>query len=236
LKISGVSRVAQLLREQGDRLAQFLTEDDRGRRVPSYLDQLAVHLEQERKEVSKELSDLALNVEHIKEIVSMQQNYARISGVIETVVLADLVDDSIKIHGRAYTRHGIVLERDFEPLQPVSVDKHKVLQILVNLIHNAKYACDAANLPDKRVTVRIRAKGADRATIEVADTGVGIPPENLPRIFSQGFTTRKGGHGFGLHSAILAAHELGGMLTVQSDGLGHGATFTLELPLQPPAY
>jgi signal transduction histidine kinase len=197
---------------------------------------LAVHLEQERKEVSKELSDLALNVEHIKEIVSMQQNYARISGVIETVVLADLVDDSIKIHGRAYTRHGIVLERDFEPLQPVSVDKHKVLQILVNLIHNAKYACDAANLPDKRVTVRIRAKGADRATIEVADTGVGIPPENLPRIFSQGFTTRKGGHGFGLHSAILAAHELGGMLTVQSDGLGHGATFTLELPLQPPAY
>jgi signal transduction histidine kinase len=235
LKISGVSRVAQLLREQGDRLAQFLTEDLRGRRVPSYLDQLAAQLEDERAEVEKELSGLVANVDHINQIVAMQQSYARVSGFLEPVALAELVEDAIKIHGGALARHGIELARDFEQLPPVLIDKHKVLQILVNLIDNSKHACDAATQAEKRVTIRIQAIGPDREKIEISDTGVGIPPENLTRIFSQGFTTREGGHGFGLHSAVLAAHELGGTLTAQSDGLGHGATFTLELPLQPPS-
>ncbi len=233
-RIDGVARLARLLKEQGDRLAHFLTEDTRGRTVPAYLEQLSAHLEQERVEVARELSGLILNVDHIKEIVSMQQNYARVSGVVETVSLADLAEDAIKIHSGAFARHGIALVRDYEQLPPMSVDKHKVLQVLVNLIHNSKYACDATNQPEKRVTVRIRAGGPDRVRIEVADTGVGIPPENLTRIFSQGFTTRKGGHGFGLHSSALAASELGGSLTVHSDGPGRGATFTLELPLQPP--
>jgi len=233
-KINSVARLARLLKEQGDGLARFFTEDTRGRTVPAYLEQLAAHLEQEQTEVNKELSGLILNVDHIKEIVAMQQNYARVSGVVEIVALADLVEDAIKIHGGAYARHGITLERDFEQLPPVLVDKHRVLQILVNLIHNSKYACDATNLPDKRVTIRIKASGPNGVIIEVEDTGVGIPPENLPLIFSQGFTTRKSGHGFGLHSAALAAKELGGALTVHSDGLGHGATFTLNLPLQPP--
>jgi signal transduction histidine kinase len=176
-----------------------------------------------------------LNVDHVKEIVAMQQSYARVAGVIETVPLADLVEDALKIHGGAYARHGIVLERDYEPLPPVSVNKHKVLQILVNLIQNSKYACEETNQPEKRVTIRIRASGPDRARIEVTDTGAGIAPENMTRIFSQGFTTRKGGHGFGLHSGALAAKELGGTLAVRSEGPGLGATFILELPLQAPS-
>ena len=233
-KVVGLARLSQLLDFQGDKVFQFLMEDPRGRSVPSYLKQLSIHVGEEHAEVVEELRYLVSNVDHIKEIVSMQQNYARVSGVVETVALADLIEDSIKIHGRAYARHGIKLERDFEQLAPASVDKHKVLQILVNLIHNSKYACDGANLPEKRVTIRLRACGTDHARIEVADTGVGILPEDLTRIFSQGFTTRKTGHGFGLHSAALAAHELGGSLTVHSDGPGRGATFTLEFPLQPP--
>jgi C4-dicarboxylate-specific signal transduction histidine kinase len=234
-KVDGVARLARLLREQGDGLARFLTEDVRGRTVPAYLEQLAAYLEQERAEVGKELDGLILNVDHVKEIVAMQQSYARVAGVIETVPLADLVEDALKIHGGAYARHGIVLERDYEPLPPVSVNKHKVLQILVNLIQNSKYACEETNQPEKRVTIRIRASGPDRARIEVTDTGAGIAPENMTRIFSQGFTTRKGGHGFGLHSGALAAKELGGTLAVRSEGPGQGATFILELPLQAPS-
>jgi signal transduction histidine kinase len=234
-KVDGVARLARLLREQGDGLARFLTEDVRGRTVPAYLEQLAAYLEQERAEVGKELDGLILNVDHVKEIVAMQQSYARVAGVIETVPLADLVEDALKIHGGAYARHGIVLERDYEPLPPVSVNKHKVLQILVNLIQNSKYACEETNQPEKRVTIRIRASGPDRARIEVTDTGAGIAPENMTRIFSQGFTTRKGGHGFGLHSGALAAKELGGTLAVRSEGPGLGATFILELPLQAPS-
>jgi signal transduction histidine kinase len=111
------------------------------------------------------------------------------------------------------------------------LDKHKVLQILINLLRNAKYACDESGRPDKQITVAIARQG-DRVHITVADNGVGIPAENLPRIFSQGFTTRKTGHGFGLHSGILAARELGGTLTVRSEGAGQGAAFTLELPVK----
>jgi signal transduction histidine kinase len=114
------------------------------------------------------------------------------------------------------------------------VDKHKVLQILVNLLSNAKYACDEGGPAEKRVTVRIAPAAGDRVKIEVADSGIGIAPENLARIFGHGFTTRPSGHGFGLHSGALAAKELGGTLTVTSPGSGQGATFVLELPLVPP--
>jgi PAS domain S-box-containing protein len=233
-KVEGVSKLARLLREQGAELGRFLTEDERGRKVPTYLEQLAEHLEQERAELGKELDGLMLNIDHIKEIVAMQQNYARVSGVVETVELSGLVEDAFKIHGGAYVRHGITVEQDYGKVPTISVDKHKALQILVNLLHNAKYACDAANRPDKRVTVRIMAAGQERVKVVVSDNGVGIAPENLTRVFTQGFTTRKGGHGFGLHSGALGAKELGGSLTVHSDGMGHGATFILELPCQPP--
>jgi signal transduction histidine kinase len=123
------------------------------------------------------------------------------------------------------------LIREFETDPVISVDKHKVMQILVNLVRNAKYACDDSGQPGGRITVRIT-RDERFVRVSVIDNGVGIPPENLARIFSHGFTTRKTGHGFGLHSGIVAAKEMGGALLVKSDGPGLGATFTLELPLE----
>jgi signal transduction histidine kinase len=67
--------------------------------------------------------------------------------------------------------------------------------------------------------------------ISVTDNGVGIRPEHLTHIFEHGFTTRKDGHGFGLHSGAIAAKEMGGSLAVYSAGPDQGATFTLSLPL-----
>ena len=122
---------------------------------------------------------------------------------------------------------------DYGQVPEVSADKHKVLQILVNLIRNAKYACDESGRDDKRLVMRA-SNGDDRVRIAVIDNGIGIPAENLTRIFAHGFTTRKDGHGFGLHSGALAAKELGGALRAHSDSVGRGATFTLELPLRPP--
>jgi signal transduction histidine kinase len=131
-------------------------------------------------------------------------------------------------------RHRVTLKREYEPVPPTLLDKHKVLQILVNLISNAKYAVSHAPHADKSITLRIVPDGPDYVLIQVKDTGIGIPPENLTRIFGHGFTTRRDGHGFGLHSGALAARELGGSLTAHSDGPGCGATFTLRLPLRPP--
>jgi C4-dicarboxylate-specific signal transduction histidine kinase len=159
----------------------------------------------------------------------MQQNYARVSGLTETLNAVDLVEDALRLNEGAIARHKVTVVRDFkEPVQ-ITVDKHKVLQILVNLIRNAKYALDDGNPPEKLMTVRVGAD-AKRLRIAIIDNGIGIPAENLVRIFGHGFTTRKDGHGFGLHSGALTAKELGGSLTVQSEGWNKGAAFTLEIP------
>jgi PAS domain S-box-containing protein len=233
-KGGGVAKVAKLLLEHNADLGKFLSDDDRGRQVPVYLKQLGDHLEQERTGMVKELEGLKRNIEHIKEIVATQLNYAKVFGVVETVELPALMEDALRIHGGAFERDGVTLVREFDRLPVMSMDKHKLLQIVVNLLSNAKYACEAADRKDKRVAVRLKTAGDGRVKIEVADNGVGIAGENLTRIFSQGFTTRKGGHGFGLHSGALAAKELGGSLSVHSDGPGMGSTFTLELPVVAP--
>jgi PAS domain S-box-containing protein len=231
-KCSGLARVAALLQEHAADPTAFLT-GAQGRHLPVYLQELAAALLAERDTAIAELEDLRANVEHIKEIVAMQQSYARRGGVTDLVDIRTLVDDSLRMNEGAISRHGITLVRDFQEVPQIVVDKHKVLQILVNLIRNAKYACDESGSAEKRVTVRVRA-GNGLMQIAVIDSGVGIPPENLGRIFNHGFTTRKDGHGFGLHSCALAAKELGGSLKGESDGPGRGATFTLTLPLSQP--
>jgi signal transduction histidine kinase len=177
-----------------------------------------------------ELNGLNHNVEHIKEIVAMQQNYAKVSGTEEKVEISELVEAALKMHSGAYIRHSVKVVREYEVVPALIVDRHKVLQIFINIFQNAKYACDQGGQPEKKVIVRIKRRGDDRVVIEISDNGIGISAENLTRIFSHGFTTRKDGHGFGLHGAALAAKEMGGSLTAQSEGIGKGATFILELP------
>jgi PAS domain S-box-containing protein len=232
-RVADVRRLAQLIEEHAEDLAAFLTKDPKGRMVPGFLGQLAEKLDSEHAAVLEELSALRSNVEHVKEIISMQQSYARVAGVFENIQLADLLEDTLRMNAGAFARHDVKVVRDYSVLPPVWTDKHKVLQILVNLVRNAKYACDDSSRSDKQVTL-CATTGEGRVRIAVIDNGVGIPPENLTRIFNHGFTTRKDGHGFGLHSGALAAKELGGSLTVHSDGPGLGAVFTLELPCQPP--
>lgn len=234
LRLDNLGKAVQLLRDNQPDLGRFLSEDAKGRKLPDYFEKLGEHLTEERAKLLTEVGDLAGNIEHIKTIVAMQQNYARVAGVEETVALGDLVESAIRMHAAAYVRHGVTLTRDFAVTPEVTLDKHKVLQILVNLLHNAKYACDESGRADKNVIVSIRAVAPERVAVEVADNGVGIAPEHLPRIFTHGFTTKTNGHGFGLHSSVIAAQQLGGTLAVHSAGLGQGAMFTLELPLHKP--
>ena len=228
-KCTKLGQVASLLTEHAGDLASFLA-GAQGKHLPGYLRELAEGLVSERDTATAELSALCSNVEHIKEIVAMQQSYARRGGITETLDVRVLVEDSLRMNEGAFSRHGVTIVRDYEDVPLINVDKHKVLQILVNVIRNAKYACQES---EKRVTVRIRATDASML-ISVIDTGVGIPKANLDRIFSHGFTTRPDGHGFGLHSSALAAKALGGSLHAESAGPGQGATFTLALPLVSP--
>lgn len=235
-KILTLSKTAGLLRENLDQIGSYLSENPKGKMIPDFLIKLSDQLERERGVALCKMKDLLLDVEHIKEIIAMQQSFAKVSGVIEPLIARDLVEDALRIHAGALQHHQIALEKDFDAAPRVMVDRHKVLQILLNVIRNAKYAMDEGPNRPKLLKVRIYrrnlASGAPhRVCIEVKDNGVGIDPDNLTRIFSHGFTTKKDGHGFGLHSAANAAREMGGILTASSPGLGLGATFTLELPI-----
>ncbi|MFO1476400.1 MAG: two-component regulator propeller domain-containing protein [Verrucomicrobiota bacterium] len=233
MRLPNLTKISTLIQENSADLATFFSNDPRGKQLPQYVQELARHLGKEQQDLVAELHSLAHNVEHIKEIVAMQQTYAKVSGAEEKVELADIVDNAIKMQANAYTRHEVKVEREYQPLPPVVIDRHKVLQILINIFQNAKHACDDGKPAEKKVNVRIRAAENDRLQVEVQDNGIGIPPENLTRIFSHGFTTRKEGHGFGLHSSALAAKEMGGSLTALSAGVGKGATFILDLPMRP---
>ena len=231
-KVTGLQRATALMREKNGQLADFLTSDPKGKLLPTYLDTVADQLAEERNELLTKVQSVAQNIEHIKEIVAMQQSYAKVSGAYENLMAADLVEDALRINLAAFDRHNIQVVREFTPnLPPVCVDRHKVLQILINLLRNAKHAMEELDVESKRMTISISQNTSDRVTIAVRDNGLGIPASNLTKIFNHGFTTKKDGHGFGLHSGANAAKEMGGSLSAHSDGPGKGAEFTLKLPV-----
>jgi PAS domain S-box-containing protein len=232
-KVPNIAKAVSLMRAHENDLAGFLANDPKGRQLLDYLSNLAAHLAQEQEQILQEAGSLAKKITHIKEIVAMQQNYAKSFGILESLSSVDLVEDAIRMNIGSMERHRVKLVREYAEVPPILAEKHKVLQILVNLIRNARDACDDSGREDKQIALRI-ANGSNSVKISVTDNGVGIPGENLTRIFNLGFTTKKNGHGFGLHSGALAAKELGGKLIAFSEGTGCGAMFTLELPIQKP--
>jgi signal transduction histidine kinase len=228
-----LAKVTSLLKAHRHELPAFFVGDPKGQKIPEYLEQLVTHMAANEAQVRTELQSLSKNIEHIKEIVVMQQSFARVAGVAQTMSATELIEDALRLNALALERHEVEVLRDYPPNSlSITIDKHKVLQILVNLIRNAKYACEESGRPERKLEIGLT-NSDGRIRIRVADNGVGIPAENLTRIFSLGFSTRRDGHGFGLHSAAIAARQLGGALAVHSDGPGNGAVFTLDLPQQP---
>jgi signal transduction histidine kinase len=222
-----------MLDEHGDNLAAFFANDRRAAQIPRYLKALADHLNGEHRVAIDELDGLCRHIDHIKEVVAMQQSYAKVAGVSEQVALTDIIEDAI---GALFPAENspVAIVREFGCRPQIDIDRYKLLQILMNLLQNAKRACVEASVADKQIKITTAQHG-DFVRIGVCDNGVGIAPENAARLFSFGFTTSKTGHGFGLHSSAIAAKQMDGSLSATSEGLGKGATFTLELPLHPPA-
>lgn len=232
-RIANVSKVADMVADPEGGLSHFLTEDPRGQQIPSYLASLASVLQDEQQLMLKETTSLRNQIDHIKDIVTMQQSYKVNSSVNETISPEQLMEDAFEISSDSLARHEITVQRDYQQVPPITVQKHKVLQILLNLISNAKHACNDGESEKKIITLRIFGSGNNRISMQVSDNGIGIFPENITHIFQYGYSTRKSGHGLGLHISTLAARALGGSLTVHSGGPNQGATFTLELPCHP---
>jgi PAS domain S-box-containing protein len=230
-EVKDLNRVLELVSQHREDLGDFLTKDPRGQHLPGYLIEAGRVLSREQAMLQEKLHSLTKNIDHIKTIVSTQQSYAGMSGVEQIVELGDLLDDALNINVGSLDRHHIEVSKEYDRIPPLSLDKQKAMQILINLIGNAKHAIRDSEAEKGRIRLRI-ARQENWVKVQVTDNGIGITRENLDKIFRHGFTTKKDGHGFGLHSAVLAAKEMGGSLAASSEGTGTGATFTLKLPLK----
>lgn len=230
-KALGLGRAVQLINEHQGDLGTFFTEDEKGKLLPGYLNQLVDAIALEQQGMTDELAQLSKSVDHIKDIVATQQHYAGASTLKEPVHISALMDDALRMNAGALSRHNVTVVKHYAQVPEILADKHRLLLIMVNLISNAKYAM--SNLVDRPRQMTLTVQPRDDATLQISvkDDGEGIPAENMTRIFTHGFTTRKEGHGFGLHSCALAAVEMNGQLTAHSDGPGLGAMFTLTIPM-----
>jgi PAS domain S-box-containing protein len=226
----GLTKTAELVAGQRANLGRFFTEDERGRHVPEYLEQLAARQAADRAGLLESVERLLEHIEHIKRIVVLQQEHARSVSLREDTSLPDVIEDALSINKAAIARHDIEIVRDYQVEPRLHLHKHKLLQILINLVSNAKYALADTPRDERRIIVRMTQPTQELVRIEVIDNGCGIPAELLTQIFQHGFTTRAEGHGFGLHASVLAAKDMGGSLHARSDGPGRGACFTLEIP------
>jgi signal transduction histidine kinase len=170
---------------------------------------------------------------HAARIVQTLRGYSRRSApALHPEILMGVMQDALLLMEYQVKSWGTVkLVKDLDPNTAVVMcDRNQIIQVLINLLSNARDAM----LDGGMVTLRTR-QTPTTAVIEVADQGVGIPPENTDKIFDPFFTTKslgeKSGLGLGLSivADIVRAHK--GAIEVHSDGPGHGATFTVTLPL-----
>jgi signal transduction histidine kinase len=232
LKTQGPAKVASLMGEHAHDLATFLNADPRGKKLPEYLIRFTETLHSGQQAMLHELEFLREKLQDIRNIISAQQNYARKIPFREPVDLQVLVADVLVMHSHPVAKHGIEVVREFEPLPEGKLERLKLVQVLDNLIKNAIESMKSQDQARRLLTLTIRRSRRDFAQVTVSDTGRGIDPENLQKIFNYGFTTKRNGNGFGLHSAANAMAEMGGSIRAHSEGPGCGATFTIDFPLQ----
>ncbi len=231
--VGDVCRIASLFHEHQNNLQEFLMADPKGKQIPAYLGLVAESLSGSHQTIQSELDALVKKVDHIKQVILSQQDIARAGNIREPASGEDLMEQALLLAIPEPEKYQIQIVREYSSVSAIMTDRHQVLQILVNLITNARNAMVEHSGTTRRLTLRIGVF-SDRkpfARFMVIDTGGGIKAEHISKLFAQGFTTRKGGHGLGLHSAAIVAKNMGGTLHVESAGEGCGATFTLDLPL-----
>lgn len=236
-KLGGLRRAVQMLEQNQSDLGRFITEDAKGRLLPNYFSQLAAAWEEERGRQLGELELLTRSIDHIKEIIATQQNLAGKVEIKEPVKIDELVDEAVRMQRQAIDQLGIELDLRVAPMPLLTLDRHRLLSVLINLIKNAKDAIAAARVSGAaggRIAV-VAERGEEspqQLHVQVIDDGEGFDGDIQPHLFEHGFSTRGSGRGYGLHSCALAIAEMGGTLQAKSEGRGRGATFLLQIPVE----
>ncbi len=229
-----VHRIAELLKNHEEKWEIFLTQDPKGKRIPPAIMKLGSHLIAEQQTVLKELEGLVRNIDHVKQIIISHQTMAKSRGISEALSVVELLDQAVELSFQPGDAKWIRIKRDYQSVPPIVTDRHQLLQILVNLLRNAKQAMQLQVGVDHLLTIRVEGRTDDELSvvITIQDTGMGIASEHLARMFTRGFTTKQDGNGIGLHSSMVTIQRMGGWMQAHSDGIGAGATLTLILPVE----
>lgn len=217
-------KLVDMFEQNKDHLGEFITKDEKGSQVPLFLSLLSEKLVSQEGDLLTELDSLDKSINHIKSVISMQQSYSGNFGVLENVNMADLIEDALSINMSSMQGVNVDIVKNFQTVADLQIDRHKVLQIIINLLSNAKHAVVDSNKTDKIISIALFEEDG-LIYVEVKDNGIGILEEDMSQLFNYGFTKRSGGHGFGLHNCGLIAEDLGGKITVSSDGPEKGASF-----------
>ncbi|MCA9419682.1 MAG: PAS domain S-box protein [Nitrospira sp.] len=228
--VGDVGRISQLLDKHREDLGTYLSQNPKGKQVPGYLAKLSGQLMEEKRVALLELDRLRENAGHAQQCVAAQQDLAKPSGMTEPVCVGEVVDEALAVNRGMLEENKIEVIQEFQEVPQLIVDKHQLLQILVDLIRNACQAMDSVSPRSLIVRIKLIIGPPDSICLEVQDCGCGIHYDDLTKIFGQGYSTKHGGRGLSLHHGALMAKNMGGTLRAQSGGVGQGATFFLDLP------
>jgi signal transduction histidine kinase len=229
-----VNRMAELMNaHQGD-LGTYLTEDPKGKRIPTSLEKLGSHLIEEQQTILNEMRGLVRNIRHMKQIIASQQTMAKSTVRVESIALVDVLTHAMEMSFQPEDAKWMTIYRDYQEVPSVLIDQHQLLQILVNLLRNAKQAMQQQGQEHHELRLRVNCHNNEKTSVvlTIQDSGIGIAPEHLSKMFTRGFTTKQDGNGIGLHSSIVAIQNMGGSMLVHSDGVGKGAVLTLTFPVR----
>lgn len=229
-----INRMSDLLIEHEEDWMTYLSEDPKGKKLLPLLKRLGGQLIEEQQALLKEIHGLQRHLSHVRHIILSHQTRVREQNVLESVAIEELLEEALELSFQPGDARWVTIQREFLNVPPVLVEKHQMLQILVNLFRNAKQAMQQKPQPMHTLSLSTRVQATEphaKVEVIVQDTGTGIAPEHLSRMFQRGFTTKKEGNGIGLHSSAMTLEKLGGSLSVHSAGVGLGATFTLAIPM-----
>ena len=228
--VADVGRISQLFQKHQEDLGSYFATNPKGKQVPAYLEKLAGQLLEEQRVAIAEIERLRQNAHHAQQCVASQQDLAKPNGITEPISIVALVEEALVANQELLEASQIEVSREFHEIPQLIVDKYQVLEVMVDVIRNACQAMASVTAKHLVVRAKLIPGPPDSVCLEVQDSGVGIVPEDLIKIFGQGYSAKNGGRGMSLHSGALIAKNIGGALRAHSEGLGHGATFSLDLP------
>ena len=229
-KVDGLIKANKLLREHIDHIDQFIFEDPRGKKLLNYYLKLEEPLRKEREDIVSQSERLDEKISIINDVITAQQSHAMSGQITSETVLSEIVESTLSLQEDLLADYELDVTTDLKAKTPVIAQRSKLIHVLVNFIKNAGESMEENHPENKKLTIKTW-EDSYKVYLSVTDNGLGIKGENIDKIFSHTYTTKKKGHGFGLHSSANYMKEMGGKIKVSSEGRGKGTTFTLVFPI-----